>query len=183
MAAAFLQAEQHFGLDLRRQPAQDDLVAAGHRGGPAAPVLKAGVCDLPCTQLLPPADVVRAAQSPPAVRLPVTGLSSARAEARQRKSPGMVKELRQRQAEPPALMLVGIAQPQPADPDRPRAAAHRADGLAAALGPRRPGRGELLHAQVAAAVSAPAGRAQLLRQQGLVLAASYPAGPEPQQGM
>jgi hypothetical protein len=95
----------------------------------------------------------------------------------------MASELCQREAELLALMLVGIAQLQPPGPDRPRAAVHRADGLAAAPGSRWPGGDELLHAQIASPVSAPAGRAKLIGQQRVTLAAKDPAGPESQQRM
>ena len=67
MTAAFLQAEQDLGLDQRGQAAQDDLMAAGDRGAGPAPGREVGdrsAC--PRAVLLPPADIVRAAQSPPA---------------------------------------------------------------------------------------------------------------------
>jgi hypothetical protein len=95
----------------------------------------------------------------------------------------MASELCQREAELLALMLVGIAQLQSPGPDRPRAAVHRADGLTAVPGSRWPGGDELLHAQIASPVSAPAGCAELIWQQCVTLAAQDPAGPESQQRM
>src|SRR5690348_14268853 len=64
--AAFLQAKQDLGLNLRGQASQDDRMAAGHRAAGPTPSLKVSGGDLSLALLLPPADIVRPAQAPAA---------------------------------------------------------------------------------------------------------------------
>jgi hypothetical protein len=86
LTAAFLQPEQDLGLDQRGQAPQHDLAAAGDRSARLAPGTEVGDRECSRAVLLPPADVVRAAQSPPGMRLlsrnvtaPVSGLRGSRA--------------------------------------------------------------------------------------------------------
>ena len=133
--------------------------------------------------LLLPADVVRAAQSPPGMRLPGADHHPARAEAGQRLRPGMLQEVRQRKPEVLAAMLVGATQLQSSRADRTRAPGCRADDLALLFDADRPGSDELLHAQVASLAGPVAGGAELVGHQPLACAAPDKADPVSQQRM
>jgi hypothetical protein len=89
--------------------------------------------------LFPPADVVRAAEPSPGVCLLGADRDLAPAEAGQRLRWRVAQELLQRQPEGPAAVLVRIAQLQPLDANRTRAASCRADDLTGVPAGGRPG--------------------------------------------
>ena len=133
--------------------------------------------------LFPPADVVRAAEPSPSVCLPGADRDLARAEAGQRLRSRVAQEFLQRQSESPAAVLVRIAQLQPLDANRTRAANRRADDLAAAPVAGRPGRDELLVAQVALPPGLPAGVAEPVGHPPLARAAPDEEEPVSEQRM
>ena len=133
--------------------------------------------------LFPPADVVRAAETPPGVCLPGADRDLARAEAGQRLRSPMAQELFQRQPEDPAAVLVRIAQLQPPGANRAGAASCRADDLAAVPVAGRPGSDELLVAQVALPPGFPAGVAEPVGHPPLARAAPDEAEPVSEQRM
>src|SRR5260370_8264703 len=77
--------------------------------------------------LLPPADVMGTAQTPPGMRLPGADRDLARAEPGQRLRSRLPQELLQRQPEAPLAVLMRITQPYPHGADRTGAAFRRAD--------------------------------------------------------
>jgi hypothetical protein len=183
LTAAFLQAEQDLGLDQRGQAPQDDLVAAGDRSARLAPGTEVGRRECSRAVLLPPADVVRAAQSPPGMCLPGADHDPARAEAGQRLRPRVLQEVRQRKPELLAAMLMGVTQPQLSRTDRTRAPLRRADDLTAMPGAHGSGSDELPCAQVASPAGALTGRAKPVWHQPLASAAPDEADPVSQQRM
>ena len=122
---------------------------AGHRAGEPAPCRKVADGDLSPALLLPPADIVRPAQAPAAMRLAGAGGDLARPETRQRRGLGAREEGLQRKLQSRAMVLVGVAQLQSSRAHRARASCHRAQDLAVPLGPHRPGENELLDAEIA----------------------------------
>lgn len=133
--------------------------------------------------LLPPADVVRTAETPPGVRLPGAYRDLARAEAGQRLRSRMAQEVFQRQPEGPAAVLVRMAQLQPPGADRAGAASCRADDLTAVPVAGRPGGDELPVAQVAVPPGSPAGVAEPVGHPPLARAAPDEAEPVSEQRM
>ena len=133
--------------------------------------------------LIPPADIMRAAKSPPGVRLPGADRYLARAEAGQRLRSRVPQEVFQRQPGGLAAVLVRNAQLQPPGADRARAAARRADDLSAVPAAGRPGGDELLIAQAALPPGFPAGVAEPVGHPPLARAAPDEAEPVSEQRM
>ena len=126
---------------------------------------------------------MRAAETPPGVRLPGADRDLARAEAWQRLRSRVPQELSKRQSEGPAAVLVRIAQLLPPGADRAGTASCRADDLAAVLVTGRAGSDELPVAQVAFPPGFPAGVAEPVGHPPLARAALNKAEPVSEQGM
>src|SRR5260370_17109293 len=107
--------------------------------------------------LLPPADVMGTAQTPPGMRLPGADRDLARAEPGQRLRSRLPQELLQRQPEAPLAVLMRITQPYPHGADRTGAAFRRADDLAPVPVTGPPGTDEPPLPQVALLPAFPAG--------------------------